>query len=249
MTTAIRTTPRKMNAGDLFGINHNPKLSKGEKLNVWTAIMYFAPSNVSGRNVCSAASAGCIAGCLFTSGKGGMPVIQAARIRKTNRFFDDRVNFMARAVHEIERHVTEAIAAGYTPAVRLNGTSDLPWERIKCVRNGITYPSLMDAMPNVQFYDYTKIPVSRRNPASNYHLTFSLSESNDADAQDALDAGYNVAAVFDVKSRGGKVPATFMGRDVIDGDISDVRFYDPKGVIVGLKAKGDARGDSSGFVR
>jgi hypothetical protein len=107
----------------------------------------------------------------------------------------------------------------------------------------------MAAFPNVQFYDYTKIPVSRRNPASNYHLTFSLSESNDADALDALDAGYNVAAVFDIKSRGGNLPESFMGREVINADDSDVRFYDPSGVIVGLKAKGAARGDTSGFVR
>jgi hypothetical protein len=107
----------------------------------------------------------------------------------------------------------------------------------------------MAMFPNVQFYDYTKVPVARRNPAANYHLTFSLSESNDADAYDALAAGYNVAVVFDIKSRGGELPATFMGREVINADDSDVRFYDPRGVIVGLKAKGDAKRDRSGFVR
>ena len=103
--------------------------------------------------------------------------------------------------------------------------------------------------------------MAQRNPAANYHLTFSLSESNDADAMDALDAGYNVAVVFDIKSRGGKLPETFDLKvkdesgvrvkrvPVINADDSDVRFYDPKGVIVGLKAKGDAKSDTTGFVR
>jgi len=238
-----------MATGDLLNIDNNAKTVKGAKLGIRTAIMYLAPSDVSGRNVCQFASDGCRAACLNTAGRGKFDMVQNARIRRTNRFFNERESFMARLVFEITRHVSEALRDGMIPAVRLNGTSDLPWERLKCERDGIEYASLMIAFPNVQFYDYTKVPVSRRNPASNYHLTFSLSESNDADALDALDAGYNVAAVFDIKSRGGNLPETFMGREVINADDSDVRFYDPKGVIVGLKAKGDARGDTTGFVR
>ena len=249
MTTAIHTKPRKMATGDLLGIASDAKTVKGEKLGIRTAIQYFAPADLSGRNVCQFASDGCRAACLNTAGRGKFDMVQNARIRRTNRFFDERTAYMARLVFEIERHVREAIRDGMIPAVRLNGTSDLPWERLKCERDGITYPSIMDAFPETQFYDYTKIKVSRRNPAANYHLTFSLSESNDADAMDALDAGYNVAVVFDIKSRGGNLPETFMGREVINADDSDVRFYDPKGVIVGLKAKGDAKGDTTGFVR
>jgi len=240
---------RSMAKGDLLGIASDAKTVKGEKLGIRTAIQYFAPSDVSGRNVCQFASDGCRAACLNTAGRGGIDMVQNARIRRTNRFFDERTAYMARLVFEVERHVREAIRDGMIPAVRLNGTSDLPWERLKCERDGITYPSIMDAFPETQFYDYTKIKVSRRNPAANYHLTFSLSESNDADAMDALDAGYNVAVVFDIKSRGGELPATFMGREVINADDSDVRFYDPRGVIVGLKAKGDAKSDTTGFVR
>ena len=248
MITATRK-PRRMATGDLLNIDNNAKTVKGAKLGVRTAIMYLAPSDVSGRNVCQFASGGCRIACLNTAGRGKFDMVQRARIRRTNRFFDNREEFMARLVFEITRHVTESLRDDMIPAVRLNGTSDIPWERVKASRDGIEYPSLMAAFPNVQFYDYTKIPVSRRNPARNYHLTFSLSESNDADALDALDAGYNVAAVFDIKSRGGMLPGSFMGREVIDADDSDVRFMDDQGVIVGLKAKGDAKRDDSGFVR
>ena len=249
VTATTQRKPRSMATGDLLNIDNNAKTVKGAKLGIRTAIMYLAPSDVSGRNVCQFASDGCRAACLNTAGRGKFDMVQNARIRRTNRFFNERESFMARLVFEITRHVSEALRDGMIPAVRLNGTSDLPWERLKCERDGIEYASLMIAFPNVQFYDYTKVPVSRRNPASNYHLTFSLSESNDADALDALDAGYNVAAVFDIKSRGGNLPETFMGREVINADDSDVRFLDPKGVIVGLKAKGDAKSDTTGFVR
>jgi hypothetical protein len=249
--TAAWPKARSMATGDLLGIASDAKTVKGEVLGIRTAIQYLAPADVSGRNVCQFASDGCRAACLNTAGRGKFDMVQNARIRRTNRFFDDRGAYMARLVFEVARHVTEAIRDGMIPAVRLNGTSDLPWERLKCERDGITYPSIMAAFAaeNVQFYDYTKVPVSKRNPASNYHLTFSLSEDNDADAYDALAAGYNVAVVFDIKSRGGELPATFMGREVINADDSDVRFYDPEGVIVGLKAKGDAKSDTSGFVR
>ena len=273
MTTAIRTKPRQQATGDVFGIQNNPKANKGDVLGVWTAMQYMTPSDGSGRNACKYASAGCRKVCLNTSGKGGMKVIQDARLRKINRFFDDNDAHMTQAAKEIARLDIEATAAGYKAAVRPNATTDFPFERIPVTYEGVRYPSLMAAFPNVQFYDYTKYPISERNPAANYHLTFSLSEREDAEysseehARDALAAGVNVAVVFDLKRRGGKLPATYTigGRrgslverllfkpaitvPVIDGDISDVRFMDPKGVIVGLKAKGDARGSRSRFVR
>ena len=240
---------RSMAKGDLLGIASDAKTVKGEVLGIRTAIQYLAPATVSGFNMCKFASSGCAEACLFTAGRGKFNVVHQARINRTLRLINDHAEYMKRLVFEIARFVSEAIRDGMIPAVRLNGTSDLRWERMKCERDGVEYASIMDAFPNVQFYDYTKYPVAQRNPAANYHLTFSLSESNDADAMDALDAGYNVAVVFDIKSRGGNLPETFMGREVINADDSDVRFYDPKGVIVGLKAKGDAKSDATGFVR
>ena len=250
MTTATKQRqPRSMEKGDLLGIASDAKTVKGEVLGIRTAIQYLAPATVSGFNMCKFASSGCAEACLFTAGRGKFNVVHQARINRTLRLINDHAEYMKRLVFEIARFVSEAIRDGMIPAVRLNGTSDLRWERMKCERDGVEYASIMDAFPNVQFYDYTKYPVAQRNPAANYHLTFSLSESNDADAMDALDAGYNVAVVFDIKSRGGNLPETFMGREVINADDSDVRFYDPKGVIVGLKAKGDAKSDATGFVR
>jgi hypothetical protein len=90
---------------------------------------------------------------------------------------------------------------------------------------------------------------------SNYHLTFSRSEVNEADCREVLDAGGNIAVVFKICDC--KRPCkheiqdgvyTYMGRPVINGDRDDLRFLDPAGVVVGLKAKGPAKKDTSGFV-
>lgn len=223
----------------------NAKTTKGETAGYLTGIVYLAPSDCSGFQTCPMASAGCRAACLFTAGRGGMPQNVAARVRKTRRFFEDRAGFMADLVADIEALCRKAAKLGMTPAVRLNGTSDLRWERFEVERDGRTHRSIMAAFPFIQFYDYTKIP---GRPAwehfpSNYHLTFSRSEANDATVEAELAAGRNVAAVFT-----GGLPATWNGRPVVDGDLTDLRFLDPDGCVVGLKAKGDARRDESGFV-
>jgi hypothetical protein len=207
-----------------------------------TAILHFAPSRLSGFNVCPMATLACIKACLNTAGRGGIfkkgettNKIQAARLRKTLFYFNETDKFMAQLAKEIGNIEKLARKHGLKPAIRLNGTSDIRWENEKAGE----FVNLMEMFPNVMFYDYTKIP-NRRNLPANYHLTFSLSESNDAVAQTV---SQNVAVVFR------KVPPTFMGRPVVDGDLSDLRFLDPKGVIVGLKAKGKAKQDSTGFVR
>ena len=244
---------RKMAKGDLLNIDNNPKTRKGTKRAVRTAIMYLAASDMSGWNVCQYASAGCRAACLVFAGMAAVYAsINQARIRRTRRFFKERATFMARLVFETERHVIESVAHNMLAAVRLNGTADLPWERIPCERGGVKYASIFEAFADdpVTFYDYTKAPASkRRNLPDNYSLTFSLSEDNHPDAIDWLAAGGNVAVVFDTKTFPGKtLPATFWGYRVIDADGDDARFLDPENVIVGLKAKGLAKTDDSGFV-
>jgi hypothetical protein len=233
----------------------NPKTDKGRKFGYHTAILHLAPHTVSGANVCAHATAGCAAACLNTAGRGGIGLnadglnaIQAARIRRTRFMRRDRAGFVDMLAGEIERHVKRSRAAGLTPAVRLNGTSDMPWERFRFGDD----ENVFAAYPNVQFYDYTKYPVHLRDTGiENYHLTFSLAESNRRNAIDAIRAGVNVAAVLRVP-RNGILPATvsFGGRfrRVIDGDVSDLRFTDAPGTIVGLRAKGRAITDTSGFV-
>jgi hypothetical protein len=124
------------------------------------------------------------------------------------------------------------------PQCSINGTSDIPFENLS-----IFGKTLFEHFPKVQFYDYGKSAKRvLENKIKNYHLTFSLSESNIKIAKVVAAAGKNVAVVFHKK------PKTFWGKKVLDGDISDLRFLDKKGVIVGLSAKGRAKKDKTGFV-
>ena len=212
--------------------------SNNAGLGYLTAIMYLAPSKLSGHNVCPFASPGCIATCLNPAGRGRFDNVQQARINRTNFLFSNRQAFLAQLGREINAHVRKAARLGLKPAVRLNGTSDIAWEKV--------VP--MHTFPTVTFYDYTKSLKRVSSPMpSNYHLTFSRSEkaqgySVAADVGKAPESGVNVAVVFH------DVPDHYHGVIVIDGDNHDMRFLDPTGVIVGLKAKGRAKRDTSGFV-
>lgn len=222
----------------LLGIA-NTKTMKGEALGYQTWIMHLAPSTLSGYQVCPMASAGCTKACLNLSGMGKFSNVQAARIAKTQYFFEERVAFMAQLVKEVEAAVKRSYGNGLTPVFRLNGTSDIRWELYPVVRKGVEYPNIMKAFPTIQFYDYTKI-ANRVFIPENYHLTFSRSESNHDLAMQQI-ANYNVAVVFD------NVPETWNGYQVVDGTETDLRFLDPQNVIVGLKANGNAKKDKSGF--
>jgi hypothetical protein len=237
----------------LLTIDGNPKVMKGNARGYLTAILHLAPATLAGvGNMCPHATPGCIAACLNTAGRGGMfkeggtNSIQEARKRKTLEFKHDEHGFMTQLHREISALVRKAGKRNLTPCVRLNGTSDIRWEHIK-----LDGRSLMEWFPAVQFYDYTKFP-SRKHGLANYHLTFSLAENNDAKACVALNNGTSVAVAMFIK-RGEPMPATFtiggVPWPVIDGDETDLRFLDPKGCIVGLRAKGRAKRDTSGFVR
>ena len=236
-------------APKLLSIAADAKTIKGEKKGYLTGVMYLAPYTLSGFQVCPNASDGCKAACLYTAGRGIYSNTQNARIARTKRFFADKTAFMAQLVSEVEGLIRKAGREKLIPVVRLNGTSDLPWEKIKCERNGVEYASIMEAFPNIIFYDYSKI-LGRTKALSlpNYHLTFSLAEDNDKRAVQALEQGYNVAAVLRV-GRNDPKPATWSGYPVHDGDETDLRFLDPAGVIVALFPKGKCRKDTSGFVR
>ena len=198
--------------------------------------MYFAPANLSGVEVCPKRSTGCSAACLFSAGRGQFYSVTRARIVKTLAYHFDKLRFTDTIKKSIASLVVKATKLGLVPVVRLNGTSDILWER---------NTDIMESFPNVQFYDYTKIGQRFKfSIPKNYHLTFSLSESNDKDALLVLSKGYNVAAVFK-----DTLPDNLWGYQVTNGDETDLRFLDARGIVVGLKAKGKARKDKSGFVR
>jgi len=223
----------------LLGINGDAKTTKGTKYGYLTGILYLAPAKLSGWEVCPSRSEGCTAACLFTAGRGAYDNVKDARVRKTQLLFKNRAEFLAILDNDIRLLKVKAAKKGMIPCVRLNGTSDLGWEGIA--------RELMQKYPDVQFYDYTKVLgrmlrfLEGKFP-SNYHLTFSKSESNDADVLQVLQNGGNVAVVFK------NMPVQYNGYNVVDGDASDLRFLDSTNVIVGLKAKGKARKDTSGFV-
>lgn len=244
----------------------NAKTRKGEKQNILTGILHLAPSTLSGYNVCPMATAGCKAGCLNTSGRAAIftgkvtknmtgdelftligkgeltNTIHSARILKTRLFFEFRELFMNMLAHDIELLVKRANKKSMTLAIRLNGTSDIRWETIPVKGKN----NIMELFPDIQFYDYTKLP-NRRNIPLNYHLTFSLADGNHASALQELANGRNVAVVFRKE-----LPTTFFGCDVIDGDLHDCRFIareDSTPVIIGLRAKGKAKKDTTGFVK
>tara|TARA_Y100001972_G_scaffold20734_1_gene24441 strand:+ start:21066 stop:22196 length:1131 start_codon:yes stop_codon:yes gene_type:complete len=240
----------------------NPKTSKGEKYGYRTFILHLAPSNLSGNNVCPSASRGCAHACLNTSGLGCMPNTVNARMKRTEMFFEDRERFMQRLDFEIKRSIKNAENATYTdingeqqkgliPVFRLNGTSDIKFENIKYGKDKKT---VFEYFPNIQFYDYTKIPKRGKNPFPNYDLTFSRSEDNEKFVGQAMEKGQNVAVVFGVnKNNPEDLPKKWKGPTgltwpVLNGDQSDLRFLDPKKRIVGLTMKGRASQDTTGFV-
>jgi len=215
---------------------------------VLTGILYLAPANESGRNVCPHASEGCRIACLYSAGMGAFDNVKLARIAKTKAFHANPRQFVEDLAKDIEALIRKAQREGLTPAVRLNGTSDLPWENL----GGDLKVNLMNRFPEVPFYDYTKNPSRARAYAegklpSNYSLTFSRSESNEPIALQMLQIGVNVAAVFAVK-KDEDLPKSWGGRDIVDGDLNDLRFLDAKNVVVGLRSKGKAKKDESGFV-
>ena len=227
-----------------------PKLSKGEALGYLSAGVHLAPAKLSGFQTCASASKGCAIACLYTSGMGAFSNVQAARIAQTQWLFNERESFMAKLVKEVQRIIRKAERTGMVPAFRLNLTSDIRYELIPVTVDGQTFPNVMTAFPDTTFYDYSKHRnrIGNANIPANYHLTFSRSEDVTLEeCATMLDNGTNVAIVFNVP-KDKPLPETFMGRKVVDGRVTDLRFLDPAGVWVGLSALGKGKKDTSGFV-
>ena len=224
---------------------NNPKIIKGVKVNnkYISAILHMRPENT---RICPYQDvASCKEACLNTAGRGGIfkkgettNVIQEARKRKTKLFLEDRTTFMTDLIADITRFANYCKKKDKLPCIRLNGTSDIQYENIF-----VEDKNIFEHFPDIQFYDYTKIPTRKVSHIDNYHLTWSYSEANPKYTAWYDKIAYNIAVVFN-----GAFPIYFKGREVINGDESDLRFLDKDNVIVGLKAKGKARHDMSGFV-
>lgn len=224
---------------NLLSIGSDSKTIKGEAYGYTTAILYLAPHKLSGvMNTCGHASPNCIFACLNTAGLGGVYTsIQKARIDKTIEFSKDQKAFVTRLIGEIQKLSNKY---GEKLAIRLNGTSDIPWEGIK-----VDGKNIFEFLPHVTFYDYTKNPKRMYLQIPNYHLTFSRSETfaNHVWCRKLINEGKNVAVVFDKETY---LEALKVETQFIDGDKNDLRFLDPAGVIVALKAKGRAKKAQAG---
>jgi hypothetical protein len=227
----------------------NAKTSKGEKIGYLTGVLYLSPAReAGGRNLCPHASQGCLSSCLYTAGRGFFDNVKNARLAKTKLFLQSPKAFVELLALDIEALAKKAAKLGLIPAVRLNGTSDIAWE----VLGGELGINLMERYPHIQFYDYTKNPARAVKYATgklpaNYFLAFSRSECNEKGVAEVMQSGGTIAAVFSTK-KGLELPKTWGGRTVVDGDEHDAIFEHGAGVVIGLRAKGQAKKDTSGFV-
>ena len=219
--------------------------SKTAKNDIKTFILYLAPHNLNykGVTLCKNASDGCIDSCLNTAGRGVFSNVQNSRINKANFYVSDKKVFLAQLLKEIKREIKKASDKNEKIAFRLNGTSDIDF--LYLLDKHFNFNVDLLAYDKVFFYDYTKsLPRAKRyQNYKNYTLTFSKSESNQKQVNEALNLGINVAAVF-----GNDLPKTYKGVKVVDGDKTDLEMIKFKNIILGLKAKGKARKDTSGFV-
>jgi len=233
--TTIGNAKKVTGLSYLGSVASSSKIAKGLKYNEMTYILYLAPAEQSGYNVCPGSTAECREACLTESGHNRIDVkknaINKARIKKTKLFFEHREFFMGWLVTEINKARNDAFAKGYTFSVRLNGTSDIQPEMFKY--NGKV---IFNVFNEVTFYDYTKVANRFKllDKYPNYDLTYSFSGYNMLQSLELLENNKGrVAMVFEGK----QLPTTFMGYKVIDGDEYDMRHLDETGVIVGLKFK------------
>lgn len=260
-------------------VGRSVKVQHGEDRKVKTAVVYMAAADSSGFNVCPFATEGCKKACLGTT-TGHFRAIEQNRVVQYLKLWYWKATpfkFLNKLFHEIVNLAILSKREGYTPAVRLNGSTDICWPRY------IDFDAFNAVMKaelgiEIKFYDYTKwdlnsyikrIGKAYRMPSmDNYHLTFSYSEDPKSYNRmlNWLDAGYSAAVV--VRGHNGSIVSAknvqkrlvnpndsiqidLNGRvfHAHNADIDDIRFWDPKGSIGILHAKGAiALNDETGFV-
>jgi len=235
---SIADSKRRTKLSYIGNLNTSSKLIKNREVhNIYTYGVYLAPANISGYNACPYSTPECRMGCLNTSGRAGMELIAGktmtadCRTKKTRLLFEQKRFFMDWLVAEIKYNKRKATKENADFAVRLNCTSDVNWNNIK-----IDGKNIFEIFPDVNFYDYTKNSKKFGDISKNYHLTLSYTGRNWLICKSILNKGFNVAIVFDTK-KNKPLPAMYKGFKVVDGDISDYRPFDGKGVIIGLRWK------------
>lgn len=256
--------PKTLTASPTIISMGNPKLLKSRGVKVFSGVVHMLPAREYDRlrvaigwlplgvNACAFAGM-CKNLCINTTGRGHIPMLSYAksafknnvehgRFRRSHAFYTDRAAFIATLFKDMRRLVKNATKEGMIPALRLNGTSDIDWSR--------DYPEVVGYAVGlgITLYDYTKRPVTF-DAESPVHHTYSVdvSPARVRRAVAYLQAGGNAAVVF-ATPKGQALPATWNGFPVVDGDLTDARFLDPRGVVVGLHAKGKAKRDRTGFV-
>ena len=236
--TTISQARKQTKLSYLGGVATSAKIDHSRKYShQYTYGLYLAPAKVSGHNVCSHSTPECRLGCLNTSGRAGieefsgLDKIKKARINKTKLFFEHTAFFMEWLMAEIMSARAKAERDGYYFSVRLNCTSDIDWTKVL-----IDGKSIFQIFSGIQFYDYTKNANKFTEKPSNYHLTYSYTGRNAELCKALLHRGFNVAMVFNVKHES-QLPKTYNGYQVINGDLTDYRIDDAKGIIIGLKWK------------
>jgi len=214
-------------------VNNSSKHEKAYKYNEMVYTIYLAPANSSGYEVCPGRTKWCTEACLNQSGRNimdqGREIINGSRIKKTKLFFEDREFFVRWVVAEIKKAEKKAIDEGFRFSVRLNNTSDISPEDF--LIEGV---NILEMFPDITFYDYTKVfdRMKLLDKYPNYDLTYSFTGNNWDQCKKILDDKTGrVAVVFN------EVPDQYLGYTVINGNDYDMRYLDPKGVIVGLPYK------------
>ena len=219
--------------------------TKTAKNSIETYILYLAPHTQNSKkiNICPKASKGCAAACLFSAGRGKFSNVIASRTNKTEFYLSDKKVFINQLSKELIKIANKSIKQDTKIAIRLNGTSDLDFIALIKKYNNLDLLN-GDQFKNLVFYDYTAILGKiKKYINTTYKLTLSRKENNESEILEALKLGGNVAAVFK-----GDLPTKYKGYNVVNGDTSDLEMIYNKNVILGLKAKGDAKKDKSGFV-
>ena len=242
----------------LLSIEADAKTSKNSKFGYLTGIQYLSPWKTSGVNLCPMAEkAGCIESCLYETGRGHMKSVREARLNRTKLFLNDQAGYFVKLVGEIKALIKQADKLNLIATVRLNGTSDIRFENIGFYIEDVYYRNIFECFPDLQFYDYTKIPNRFKSVngvsdfPDNYDLTFSYSNKPGFEKynQRAMDNGNTIAIVFEDQKT---MPLTFHKKPVLSGDDNDLTFTKPKGSLLGLYAKGSKRliklGLDSGFI-
>jgi len=236
--TTIANARKQTGLSYLGGVSTSAKIMHSQEFShQHTYAIYLAPAKQSGYNVCSHSTPECRLGCLNTSGRAGMELTAGktktanCRNAKTHLFYEQPEFFMAWLIAEIKYYQKRAERKGFFFSVRINATSDIDWQNVK-----VNSQTIFELFPEVSFYDYTKNPAKFVNKADNYHLTFSYTGRNWDLCKVLLSQGYNIAMVFKAKNEI-DLPKYFDNYPVINGDLTDFRIDDAKGIIVGLKWK------------